>query len=193
MNLDFKLYKQISDHIKGDIESHEEGEWYQYSYKIYTNHNLDTIDDFWKIVAFAYSWMPTIPTIHFEKIKGLEEKVFYELKKLQQGDGDIVWLFNTLSPVINNSVVGTSKALHFIAPNRIPIYDSRVKEAWSKLFDSAKNLTLKKRPDGNIGKVLFYTTKMNDWLKTCNLEDDSISLRDLELALYYYGKNKTAI
>lgn len=191
MNLDFKLYKQITEHIKSDLENHEDVEWYQYSYRIYISHKLDSMDDFWKVVAFAYSWMPTIPTIHFQKIKGLEDKVFGELKKLQRGNGDVAWLFNTLSPVINNSVVGTSKTLHFIAPNSIPIYDSRVKVAWNKLFHGNKSLTLKKRPDGDIGKVLFYTNKMNDWLKVCKLEDESISLRDLELALYYYGKNKT--
>ena len=187
MNLDFKLYKQITDHIKSDLENHKEVEWYQYSYKIYVSHKLDSMDDFWKIVAFAYSWMPTIPTIHFEKIKGLEEKVFDELKKLQQGNGDIEWLFKTLSRVINNSVVGTSKVLHFIAPNAIPIYDSRVIRAWTKLFKSDLELRLQYKPGGDVGKVLFYANKMKDWLYECKKYDNSIRLRDLELMLYYYG------
>lgn len=190
MNLDFKSYKTIKSLIEGDLQRLKQDDWYQFSYNIYVSHQLGTMEDFWKIVAFAYSWMPTIPTIHFNKIAGLEDKVFKELKKLQQGHGDVIWLFKTLSPVINNSVVGASKTLHFIAPNVIPIYDSRVIAAWTKLFGDNKNLTLKGKPNGKMGKVLFYTNKMTEWLEACRLEDDSVSLRDLELVLYYYGKKK---
>lgn len=190
MNLDFNLYKQISDQIKGDLENHEEVEWYQYSYKIYVSHNLDSIDDFWKIVAFAYSWMPTIPTIYYKKIKGKEDKLFSELRKLKQGKGDIPWLFNTLTPVINNSVVGTSKVLHFIAPDSVPIYDSRVISAWSKLFKSDKKLRLQFKSGGDIGKVLFYVEKMQEWLVACLKYSPYLKLRDIELILYYYGGKK---
>ena len=190
MNLDYNLYKRISDQIKGDLENHDEVEWYQYSYKIYVSHNLDSIDDFWKVVAFAYSWMPTIPTIYYKKIKGKEDRLFSELRKLKQGKGDIPWLFNTLTPIINNSVVGTSKVLHFIAPDSVPIYDSRVISAWSKLFKSDKKLRLQFKSGGDIGKVLFYVEKMEEWLAECLKYSPYLKLRDIELMLYYYGGKK---
>ncbi|TVZ13952.1 hypothetical protein [Maribacter sp. MAR_2009_72] len=187
MKLDFKLYKHIEELVSIDLKNHKNQEWYQYSYNLYLNHKLESIDDFWKIVAFAYSWMPTIPTIHYEKLKGKENLLFLELKKLQQNKGDIDWLFKALTPVINNSVVGTSKTLHFIAPDVIPIYDSRVITAWSRIFKTNRSLRLQYIPGGEISKVLFYTVKMNEWLTECLKHNPNLKLRNLELMLYYYG------
>lgn len=187
MKLDYKLFRKISDDVQIDLEKYSSNLWYEYSYQLFVSHYLNSIDDFWKIVAFSYSWMPTIPTIHYDKIEGKKENLFKELKKLQNGNADIEWLFKTLVPVINNSVVGTSKSLHFIAPNEVPIYDSRVIRAWSKLFKEDKELRLQYRDGKEIGKVLFYIEKMNEWLINCKNIDKSLTLRDIELALYYYG------
>jgi hypothetical protein len=187
MELTSSLYHKIRKEVETDLEVHNTQKWFNYSYALFTNHKLESIDDFWKIVAFAYSWMPTIPTIHYAYIEGKEEQVLKELKKLPQGKADIVWLFNTLTPVINNSVVGTSKVLHFIAPTQVPIYDSRVISAWQKLFSEEQQFTLKSRK-GNINKVLFFIEKMNIWLANLKDNQEDISLRDIELVLYYYGK-----
>jgi hypothetical protein len=43
--------------------------------------------------------------------------------------------FTALSRIINNSVVGTSKVLHFFCPHTIPIKDSRVVIAWNRFFE----------------------------------------------------------
>lgn len=188
MKLNYDLYKITKDKVQDELDEHDVNSWNIYSYQLFSNHHLNSIKDFWKVVAFAYSWMPTIPTIYYDKIEGKEEKLFNELKNLQKCIGDNRWLFTTLVPVINNSVVGTSKALHFIAPYEIPIYDSRVIRAWSKLFKKDKSLRLQYKTGGEVGKVLFYIKKMHEWLDICKSSDESITLRDLELILYYYGE-----
>ncbi|UMB59992.1 hypothetical protein MHL31_13020 [Lutibacter sp. A80] len=187
MKLNFELYNTLKEKVKEDVSANKNDPWYQYSYNIYVNQQLTSIEDFWKFVAFAYSWMPTIPTIHFSKLEVSNDILLNELIKLKSGKANIEWLFQILTPVINNSVVGVSKTLHFIAPNVIPIYDSRVISAWNNSFEGNDELSLNKHK-GNIAKVLFYTKKMNNWISKCNKIDKTITLRDLELVLYYYGK-----
>ena len=187
MTLNYNLYKQVVSNVQSDLDKHDKDEWFNYSYSIFKNQELNSLDDFWKIVAFAYCWMPTIPTIHYKKLEGKKDMLFEELKKLANGNADVNWLFETLTPVINNSVVGTSKALHFIAPKIIPIYDSRVIRAWSRLFKADKKLRLQYKEGGDVGKVLFYIERMQHWSANCKKEGHSVTVRDIELVLYYYG------
>lgn len=187
MKLDYSTYKYINASVSKELENHSENGWDNYSYKLFKSQPLKTMSDFWKLVAFAYAWMPTIPNIYMEKIKDIEHKVFDEVVRLRKGTGNVKWLYETLTPVINNSVVGTSKVLHFVAPTVVPIYDSRVIEAWSRLFKKDKELRLQYKPGGNIGKVLFYTECMHTWVDNCRKEGHDVSLRDIELILYYYG------
>lgn len=73
-------------------------------------------------VSLVYSWMPTIPTIDFQDF----DKVVLALERIRQGyvltDLDL----EMMKACINNSLVGTSKLLHFLCPDRFPIWDSRV-------------------------------------------------------------------
>ena len=73
--------------------------------------------------SFVYSWMPTTLTLRH---RGQFENVAAYLEAVRLGndlDGDSLSLINS---VVNNSMVGTSKLLHFINPERYAIYDSRV-------------------------------------------------------------------
>lgn len=73
-------------------------------------------------VNFSYGWMPTI----FEfKSENFEEVVII-LNRVKGGLIPTVDELNILKTMINNSLVGTSKLLHFINPSLIPIWDSRV-------------------------------------------------------------------
>lgn len=79
-----------------------------------------------------YAWMPTIPDLH------------YPAALNPAGRANVVSLLNAARarsltvPEIaflkenftNNSVVGLSKLLHFIAPDRYAIWDSRVAIVW---------------------------------------------------------------
>lgn len=71
--------------------------------------------------SFVYSWMPTIlkfKTAQFEAAATC-------LERARQGDvseGDL----RCVLALVNNSLVGTSKLLHFVNPRVFAIWDSRV-------------------------------------------------------------------
>ena len=73
--------------------------------------------------ALVYSWMPT--TLNFRKNNF--EEVLESLNRLKD-DGKRLSAeeFSRLKALVNNSVTGTSKLLHFINPTVYPIWDSRV-------------------------------------------------------------------
>ena len=73
-------------------------------------------------ISFTYSWMPTIleiATNHLDDATSIlnEAKAGSSLGKPE---------LETLKKCFNNSLVGSSKLLHFIAPERFAIWDSRV-------------------------------------------------------------------
>src|SRR5690606_14666185 len=74
-------------------------------------------------ISFTYSWMPTILK-SLNLVNSLEAiKILNEVKN---GHFTSVEDLLILKQTINNSLVGTSKLLHFINPERYAIWDSRV-------------------------------------------------------------------
>ena len=92
---------------------------------------IDSIDiqDFIIGAHFVYGWMPTILKLNL-KIEGVEQNNFIvDMANLvKRGERIAEENIIRLSKVINNSIVGTSKVLHFINPNIYAIWDSRVCE-----------------------------------------------------------------
>lgn len=76
---------------------------------------------------FVYGWMPTILKL---KQKDLEE-VLLILNKAKTDKILIQPELEKLKYCINNSLVGTSKLLHFINPEIYPIWDSKIFKYWS--------------------------------------------------------------
>jgi hypothetical protein len=73
----------------------------------------------------VYGWMPTIFTL-VKKNVGLENTLKI-LKNVKTSTERIdIKEFQELSKYINNSIVGTSKLLHFIKPQLYPIFDSKI-------------------------------------------------------------------
>lgn len=91
-----------------------------------------TVDDVLIGASFTYSWMPTILNFKVDDffasaIKNTE--ILNELKKVDSISDLSIRHFEMIEeimPFINNSLVGTSKLLHFINPEVFPIWDSRV-------------------------------------------------------------------
>ena len=112
---------------------------YLLSYDGFVEHFKDAAhSDLKHIVAsifMVYGWMPTIPNIFKEinsdhrsyTIEDLPE-VVRTIKKItdETSEKDILTLIENLKPLVNNSLVGTSKFLHFINPEIFPIWDSKV-------------------------------------------------------------------
>ncbi len=71
---------------------------------------------------FTYGWMPTI--LHFKSNEFSSAVSIINKAKTSERISDAE--LNTLKKLINNSLVGASKLLHFINPNVYAIWDSRV-------------------------------------------------------------------
>lgn len=78
-------------------------------------------------VHFIYGWMPTILKLNVNNIN-INHDVLCVLNVVKKGERISEDNLVQLSKVINNSIVGTSKLLHFINPNIYAIWDSRVCE-----------------------------------------------------------------
>ena len=169
-------------------EVNKKAQWYNQTYKLFVNHSLNDMNDFWKIVSFAYSWMPTIPNINIQQSKLNDDLEFWEmLNHLRNGqEMDRKALLEKLVPNINNSVVGTSKVLHFIAPDYVPIFDSKVLSNWNWFFKNTETPTFSKTLSAsNQIRIYFqYWKLMEVWKNNCKKVGKDVSLRALEKGLF---------
>lgn len=97
------------------------------NFKLPSQNQLDTwqMKQFKALGYMAYGWMPTI-------CKKFNDDVLNSdgwIKACQSKDVELVTkaISNLDNAPFNNSWVGTSKVLHFINPNVVPIWDSRVR------------------------------------------------------------------
>jgi len=104
---------------------------YHKSYRCFVNYfkRLDsiTVDDFVIAANFTYGWMPTIlnfkpdrdsKELKFDRVVGL----LNDARKRRLSAEEVL----EVKTLVNNSIVGTSKLLHFINPEVYTIWDSRV-------------------------------------------------------------------
>lgn len=70
----------------------------------------------------VYGWMPTIISFNFDNI---ENNVKY-LNDVKNGKLLSEFELESLKKAVNNSIVGVSKLLHFINPDKYAIWDSRI-------------------------------------------------------------------
>ena len=175
--------------------------WYLRSEEIFKGDPPETEEEFIKYVAFAYSWMPTIP--RYNKIRNWEQRKL-DIQDLCAGDEGIrEKLVSHLARSVNNSIVGASKILYFICPDTVPIIDSNVVLAWRQVFFKG-NLRNKASCDvarlpynfggygntdsdrkANIKLYIEYWDNMNQWVDNCH---KNVTLRHIETKLYLYGK-----
>lgn len=73
-------------------------------------------------ISFTYSWMPTILDFRSDKLVEATEILNYAKKGSRPSLTDLA----ILKSCFNNSLVGSSKLLHFINPEKFAIWDSRV-------------------------------------------------------------------
>ena len=73
-------------------------------------------------INFTYGWMPTI----FEFTSSNLEECIPLLNKVKSNSDLSQEELTLMKSTFNNSLVGTSKLLHFINPESYPIWDSRV-------------------------------------------------------------------
>ncbi len=134
----FEIKKQ-SDYI-----SYPEFLKYFNDLKTITRHNL-TIG-----INFTYGWMPTIFDFRSDNF----EEALQILNEAKRGNKLTVDNLVLLKGLLNNSLVGTTKLLHFIKPDNFAIWDSRV----------YRYLTNKEPHDNRIGNSNTYL----DYLAFCD-------------------------
>ena len=111
--------------IANNFKSTEENYLLSYPYFLNYFQNLESInlENLVIGISFTYSWMPTI-------LKALNlkntEKVLFILNEVKKGKLIDEQQLTTLKTTFNNSLVGTSKLLHFINPKQYAIWNSRV-------------------------------------------------------------------
>ncbi|MFT6841502.1 MAG: hypothetical protein ACJASR_000263 [Psychroserpens sp.] len=153
--------------------------------KTITRHNL-TIG-----INFTYGWMPTIFDFRSDNF----EEALQILNEAKGGRKLTVDNLVLLKGLLNNSLVGTTKLLHFIDPDNFAIWDSRV----------YRYLTNQEPYDNRIGNCNTYL----EYLAFCDYlikqkEFDSLkknienqvgysmtAFRVAELVMYSNGNNKT--
>lgn len=73
-------------------------------------------------ISFTYSWMPTILDFRSDRI----DEATRILNYAKRGNRPNLTDLDILKSCFNNSLVGSSKLLHFINPEKFAIWDSRV-------------------------------------------------------------------
>ena len=111
--------------IVNNFKSTDENYLLSYPYFLNYFQNLESInlENLVIGISFTYSWMPTI--LKALNLKNTEEVLFI-LNEVKKGKLIDEQQLTTLKTTFNNSLVGTSKLLHFINPKQYAIWDSRV-------------------------------------------------------------------
>jgi len=120
-NLHFDYFKK--DALNFSVES---SDTYISSYKYFLNYfnQINVIKTEHLVISshFVYGWMPTIVNLDLSEIN----LVLDSLNKAKNGFQLSEIELEAIKKCINNSMVGSSKLLHFINPNIYAIWDSRI-------------------------------------------------------------------
>ena len=134
---------------------------------------------------FAYGWMPTIFDFRSNKF----EEVIDILNIAKNGDDLNVSQLNTLKQCFNNSLVGTSKILHFINPEKFAIWDSKI--CRYVLQTKTKSNPHISKPEYYLAYLRFckYITELNGFNEVHNILISKMGyemtrFRTVELAMF---------
>jgi hypothetical protein len=127
------------------------------------NSPLRNQEDLIRLIQTVYAWMPTMITPFYlaKSIKKVDFKQLFILaKKARSGkifEDEQKSLFKSLALITNNHMVGASKVLMILNPQKYPIFDSRVISAWNEIFTPGlRDISIKTDPDIAIGYYDFY-------------------------------------
>ena len=99
--------------------------------RFFSNIQPFTENDFIACAHLVYGWMPTTLKLHGNSCTF---KNMAELLNKARSDANLDKKdLGAMKKCINNSIVGTSKLLHFTNPEKFPIYDSKTYFFWKPL------------------------------------------------------------
>lgn len=167
-------------------------------------------------IHLVYGWMPTI--FEFKNGKTVKNSIF-EDKIIKRNITEVVGIVNKIKfksynlidsdyilmkKLFNNSLVGTSKLLHFIDPNKFAIWDSNVFLYLNNEFTNRPDSKYRpyiETPENFISYLNYLKElsqhkefcslkkKVKDELKQFGYEDEISDFRVLELVMFTLGKD----
>lgn len=172
-----------------------------YAQALKTKLDPNTEQGLYTAISIAYSWMPTMVDLYMDKYETLEDYIphvlyFKNCSKLDvhQKREDTRTHIAILAGLINNSVVGASKALHILYPETVPIIDSNVIMGWNHFFAES----IVKYPEVKLmasfssankerqtKEYLKYWDMLNSWMRNTGVNN----IRELEEPFYRIGRN----
>lgn len=161
----------------------------------------DSVDNILIAMGVVYSWMPTMLNVYASDRRHLQ-KVLRAVKNLgkitsirhldNNTENITVWL-STIVPVINNSIVGTSKLLHIYFPRTIPIIDSNVLKGWNsqmkKNYSKNRKLKLPSTIPGTTQRQVVLFIKYWRLMMLFTYNTKSRSIRVCEEPFYWIGSS----
>jgi hypothetical protein len=149
----------------------------------------------------VYGWMPRMPDFALpEKLtvdQQKRKKVVEFLNKAKSGTLGVNEIEYLKTNLINNSIIGTSKVLHLLAPEKYAIWDKHVATAWFRHKHSYSYYNSSE-------KYLAYIDTLKKWLTEKQISSQQFSsvrelsqhlgkvsqLRLLELVLFHEKPHK---
>jgi len=143
-------------------------------------------------INFTYGWMPTIFDFRTTEIEKNIDLAVEILNKAKSGIDLEIKDYELLKSLLNNSLVGSTKLLHFINPEKYAIWDSRV-------FRFLHNQEPHDYRIGNIQNYIDYQKLLQNLTKeerfsefyqlmSSKLEYKPTNFRALELLMFIKGK-----
>jgi hypothetical protein len=144
------------------------------------------------VVAAAYAvygWMPTIPR---KEPRSAELVDFARHWKNSVEKKDALGQLRVrldVTQAVNGSTVGTSKFLHFVAPEIFPIWDSNIALVFGMISKINDPITYIDYCDA-VHHRLDDKTKPVVWPTELRERSDISEVRKIEFCLYAYGKSR---
>jgi hypothetical protein len=190
----FKNHVSFDKFLQDCYKYKKDKQTYDISYPHFLEYfkNLDKISKHNLVIGinFTYGWMPTIFDFRSEKF----DEAVSILNDAKKGILPTVEELEILKGLFNKSLVGTSKLLHFINPDKFAIWDSRV----------YRYLTGEEAYDQRIGNCeaylsfltfLEFLTQKTEYEKAHNFICDKLGypmtkFRTAELIMYLNGEKQ---
>lgn len=134
-------------------------------------------------INFTYGWMPTIFNFKTKEIdKACEILNTYKLNSMIPNSKQL----KSLKELFNNSIVGTSKLMHFIRPDLLPIWDSRVNAYLMRNYNFNKRVNTVSKFEKYIGclKQIMETKQFDTIAENVRTELQKGDLNETHLSNY---------
>jgi len=178
----------IQDCLKFRIDKIRKDKIYPEFIKYFNGINTITFHHMVIGINFTYGWMPTAFDFRSKEYPAAVRILNLAKRNEDLTEGQLA----ILKDLFNNSLVGTTKLLHFIKPSRFAIWDSRVYRYFYREEPHQYRI-------GDIKRYLAYLEFCNSVAKNTDFDKihDSIckklgyqvtKLRSIELLMYYMGE-----